>query len=113
VYVSSFPFGQDRWTVSSGGGYQPLWSRDGKELFYLSPDSKVTAVDVETASDKFKSGPPHELFKIQIAGGPATAPTHRWDVSRDGQRFLVVTVLDVVQSPPITVVTNWESTLKR
>jgi Tol biopolymer transport system component len=116
VFVSPFPFNAEhpeRWTISSGGGYQPLWGRDGKELFYLSADSKVSAVDVGTTGDSFTSGPPRPLFSVQIAGGPSAAPTHRWDVSRDGQRFLVVTVLDVTQSPPITVVTNWESSLKR
>jgi serine/threonine protein kinase/Tol biopolymer transport system component len=116
VYVSPFPLTEgreDRWAVSSGGGYQPLWRRDGKELFYLSPDGKVMSVDVNTTSATFQSGTPKPLFSIRIAGGPQAAPTHRWDVSHDGQRFLVTTVLDVIQSPPINVVTNWESALKR
>ena len=116
IYVSPFPLAEgheDRWAVSSSGGYQPLWGRDGKELFYLSPDSKVMAVEVETASSTFRSGTPKPLFTARIAGGPAGAPTHRWDISHDGTRFLMTTVLDVTQSPAINVVTNWDSSLKR
>ena len=116
VYGSPFPLKEgheDRWAVSSGGGYQPLWRRDGKELFYLSADSKVMSVDVNTTSATFQAATPKPLFTVRIAGGPSAAPTHRWDVSHDGQRFLVTTALDVMQSPPINVVTNWESALKR
>jgi serine/threonine protein kinase/Tol biopolymer transport system component len=116
VYVSPFPSTgerEDRLAVSNGLGYQPLWRRDGKELFYLSPDGKVMSVDVNTTSPTFQPGTPKPLFSIRIAGGPQAGPTHRWNVSRDGQRFLVTTVLDVMQSPPISVVTNWESALKR
>jgi serine/threonine protein kinase/Tol biopolymer transport system component len=116
VYVSPFPAPQgreERWAVSSGGGFQPLWRHDGKELFYLSVDGKVMAVDVNTTSENFQSGTPKSLFTSRIAGGPSVAPTHRWDVSPDGQRFLIVTVLDVTQSPAINIMTNWESALKR
>jgi Tol biopolymer transport system component len=116
VFVSPFPMpkgGQERWSISSGGGYQPLWRADGKELFFVSRDNKITAVDVNTTSATFQSGTPRPLFNVQIAGGPSAAPTHRWDVTRDGQRFIVVTVLDVTQSPPINVVTDWQSQLPR
>lgn len=116
VYVSPFLLAEgreDRWAVSSGGGYQPLWRGDGKELFYISSDGKVMSVEVDTSLSTFKSGTPKPLFKAQVEGGPAAAPTHRWDVSRDGQHFLITTTLDVTQSPPINIVTNWESALKR
>jgi serine/threonine protein kinase/Tol biopolymer transport system component len=116
VYVSPFPLAEgreDRWAVSSGGGHQPLWRHDGKEIFYLSSDSKVMSVDVNTTSATFQAATPKPLFTVRIAGGPSAAPTHRWDVSHDGQRFLVTTALDVMQSPPINVMTNWESALKR
>jgi hypothetical protein len=80
---------------------------------YLAPDGKVMSVHVNTTSATFESGTPKPLFTARIAGGPPAAPAHRWDVSQDGQRFLVTTVLDVMQSPPINIVTNWESALKR
>jgi Tol biopolymer transport system component/tRNA A-37 threonylcarbamoyl transferase component Bud32 len=115
VYVSPFPLSsgrEERVAVSSGGGYQPLWRRDGKELLYFSQDSRLMAVEVDTSA-AFRAGTPKTLFATRIAGGPPPAPTHRWDLTRDGQRFLITTVLDVTQSPPITVVTNWESVLKR
>jgi Tol biopolymer transport system component/tRNA A-37 threonylcarbamoyl transferase component Bud32 len=115
VYISPFPVPkgrEDRWAVSSGGGYQPLWRRDGKELLYFSSDSTLMAVDVDTTSAVFHAGVPKPLFAARIAGGPPPAPTHRWDLAHDGQRFLITTALDITQSPPITIVTNWESGLK-
>jgi hypothetical protein len=115
IYVSPFPMPngqQERWAISNGGGYQPLWARDGKEILYVSPDGKVMSVEVSVDSSGLRSGTPQPLFPVRIAGGPPAAPTHRWDVTRDGERFLVTTVLDVTQSPPITIVTNWESALK-
>jgi dipeptidyl aminopeptidase/acylaminoacyl peptidase len=116
VFVSPFPMPpgrQERWAISSAGGYQPLWAADGKELFFISRDNKLTAVEVNTTSATFRSGAAKPLFNVQIAGGPPSAPTHRWDVTRDGQRFIVVTILDVTQSPPINVVTDWQSQLPR
>jgi hypothetical protein len=115
IYVSPFPIpkaSEERWAISSNGGYQPLWTREGKELLYLAGDGTIMSVQVDTAGAEFRSGSPKPLFPVRIAGGASAAPTHRWDVSKDGQRFVVVTVLDVTQSAPINVVTDWESGLK-
>ncbi len=102
----------ERWAVSSGGGFQPLWRRDGKELLYFSRDSKLMSVEVDTDGATFKMGTPKPLFEAHIAGGPPAGPTHRWDITRDGQRFLINTALDTTASPPIQVIMDWESGLK-
>jgi len=115
VFVGPFPAppgGGNRWAVSSGGGFQPMWRRDGKELLYFSRDSKLMSVDVDTDSPTFKMGTPKPLFEVHIAGGAPAGPTHRWDLTRDGQRFLINTALDSTASPPIQVVTDWEAGLK-
>lgn len=116
VFVGPFPLppgGGNRWAVSSGGGFQPMWRRDGKELLYFSLDSKLMSVDVDTDSPTFKMGTPKPLFEVHIAGGAPAGPTHRWDLTRDGQRFLINTALDATASPPIQVVTDWEAGLKK
>jgi Tol biopolymer transport system component len=93
VYVQPFPDSSiDRVKVSQAGGTQPRWRRDGKELFYISTvGSKVMAVDV-TPQPRFRAGIPRSLFTAALlgAGNPAiTINTHRYDVTADGQRFLL------------------------
>jgi Tol biopolymer transport system component len=115
VFVGPFPAppgGGNRWAISSGGGFQPLWRRDGKELLYFSKDSKLMSVEVDTESPTFKMGTPKPLFEVHIAGGAPAGPTHRWDLTRDGQKFLINTALDTTMSPSIQVITDWESALK-
>ncbi len=69
VYVQSFPAGAGKFRVSTDGGSQPRWRRDGKELFFISATARLMAVDVKTAPS-FESGTPQELFDPQI---PASA----------------------------------------
>lgn len=91
VFVQSFPAGHGKWQVSTHGGAQPVWSRDGKELFYKSPPlsdgDKVFAVPVKTGA-MFEAGVPRELFSVNTMGG---LPYFRrqYSVTPDGQRFLV------------------------
>jgi Tol biopolymer transport system component len=110
IYVVPFPPspGGGKWLVSRGGGVQPRWRRDGKELFYISPDSKMMAVEVNTAG-VFQSGEPHALFQTDIVDtGIRTGPMS-WDVAPDG-RFLVITESSI--DPSVTVVLNWRAGLK-
>ena len=119
VYVQSFPAGSGTVRVSTGGGYQPRWRRNGKELFYMAPGGKLTAVDVKTAP-AFQAGTPHAVFDSHMwlpEVGSRTAATliFRYDVTSDGQRFLVNTNLQpepAAASPGITVVLNWTAGLK-
>jgi len=117
VYVSPFPAAPGvKWMVSKGGGDQPRWRRrDGKELFYISPDRKMIAVEISTASGAVQPGIPKALFAAPVYGG-ATLNTTRYDVTADGQKFLInslATETNSAPSSPITVVLNWEAGLKK
>jgi Tol biopolymer transport system component len=109
VYVQTFPQTGGKWLISSGGGAQPHWGGDGKELFYVAPDRTLMAVEVNAAST-FETGAPKPLFATQVNG--YNAP-NRYVVSADGQRFLVNSPAGEVNQTPITVVLNWANTLKR
>jgi Tol biopolymer transport system component len=109
VYVRTFPDAGGKWQVSTGGGAQPRWRRDGKELFYVAPDRKLMSAEVNTGSG-FATGVTTPLFQTQVSS--YTAP-NRYDVSADGQRFLVNSQVEETSQTPITVVLNWSSTLKK
>jgi serine/threonine protein kinase len=116
VYVQPFPTSTGgKWPISSGGGSQPRWRRDGKELFYFTPDQTLMAVDVNTSGGTFQPGIPKPLFRAPVLGGSGGAPgvAWRWDISRDGQRFLINTTLDDEVASPISVVVNWQSEMKQ
>jgi Tol biopolymer transport system component len=111
VYVQPFPVPSGgKWKIGSGS--QPHWRRDGKELFYISGDSKVMAVDV-TTTPAFKAGTPKALFAAPIMAGARFVS--RCDVTADGKKFLITTVPEESNSAasPITVVLNWEAGLKK
>jgi len=116
IDVRPFPSASDgRWTISTGGGMAPRWSGDGKELFYISPDSKMMAVEVST-SPVFKVGIPRPLFQAPIWGGGTFHNVARYDVTADGKRFLInsVTADAATSAPaPITIVLNWTALLKK
>ena len=108
IYVQAFPSTGRRWQVSNTGGRQPLWRADGKELFFVSDERKFYAVDVSARSGSFEFGTPTFLFDM-----PANVWNSRnsYVPSRDGQRFLVNTLLEV-DDAPINVVHNWRAALK-
>ncbi|MCA1652431.1 MAG: protein kinase, partial [Acidobacteria bacterium] len=91
--------------VSRGGGTAPRWRRDGRDLFYLAPDGKMMAVDVN-AGQEFSVGTPAALFQTP----PRTVVG---DVTADGKRFLLVTPVAPSASVPFTVVLNWTAGLKK
>ena len=89
------------------------WRQDGKELYYLSADSQVMAVDVTTTPD-FHAGTPKALFSVPEAFFRlSTTPGNLADVSPDGKRFLFALPVDQNQPDDIKVVLNWESGLKK
>jgi eukaryotic-like serine/threonine-protein kinase len=107
VYVASFPsFGGKR-QVSSGGGCQAHWRKDGKELFYLDLQGKLMAVDV-TTGPSFEAGAPRPLFQTPILVNPVI---DQYAVTGDGRRFILGTPLG--EEEPITVMLNWTAGLKR
>jgi eukaryotic-like serine/threonine-protein kinase len=115
VYVQPFPMSTGgKWPISNGGGGQPRWSRDGKELFYFTPDSTLMAVSVGASGATFQPGVPKPLFHAAVLGGNGggTGQAWRWDISPDGQRFLINTALEETTASPVTIVLNWQSALK-
>jgi eukaryotic-like serine/threonine-protein kinase len=99
-----------KWLISLGGGSEPRWRGDGKELFYVAPNGKLMAVEV-TANPVFQAGAPAELFAAPARMGPSILP--RWDVAPDGKRFLFAALSQQTASTPFTVILNWQSTLKK
>jgi hypothetical protein len=99
----------------AGRGSQPQWRGDGRELFYISEDSEVTAVPVAT-QPAFNPGVARALFVAPIWGRGGTANVTRYDVAADGQRFLINTLpantTTAARPAPITVVLNWAAGLK-
>jgi eukaryotic-like serine/threonine-protein kinase len=109
VYVQSFPGGGGIRQVSTGGGIGPLWRGDGKELFYHAPDGKLMAVAVKGGAS-FEAGMPAPLFEFR-AGGNVITPYY--DVTSDGQRFLLSTIVETEAAAPLTVVVNWAAEAKK
>jgi serine/threonine protein kinase/Tol biopolymer transport system component len=108
VYVQPFPPTGSKWQISNGGARQPLWSHDGKELFFVSDARKLYAVDIRSGSG-FDFGIPRLLFELRANVFNAR---NSYVPSRDGQRFLVNMLLDEAASP-INVVLNWTAGLKK
>jgi eukaryotic-like serine/threonine-protein kinase len=104
VYVQPFPPSGGKWQISTKGGFTPRWRGDGKELFYLSPERELMSVDVNSAGATFEVSSPKTLFQTQV---DTASISNRYDVSRDGQRFLMSLPAENTVSPPITVITNW------
>jgi len=102
VYVQPFPQGGGKRQVSMNGGRQPRWSGDGKELFYVEGDTLV-AVSV-TTEPTFSVGSARPLFDAQDA---FVGRGHSYDVSAEGQRFVMVETLEEPPAPLIRVVQNW------
>lgn len=105
VYVDSFPRPGRRVVVSSGGGLSPRWRADGGELYYVAPNGAMMAVATPPL-DPFEPGVPRELFRVPIV----FAPEPFYDVTADGERFLINQPEDVEQAP-LTMIVNWRSLL--
>jgi Tol biopolymer transport system component len=112
IYVQPYPGPGGKWQISTEGGVEPLWNRNGRELFYRS-GKKMMAVEIVT-KPSFSPGTPKVLFEGQYQSLP-TISTPNYDVSPDGQRFLMLKPVEQVQAAPtqINVVLNWFEELKR
>ena len=105
IFVQSFPERGGKWQVSTNGGGNSIWSRDGRELFYVSTDGKMMAVEIKGGA-KFESGAPKPLFNVRLPGG-----SNAWfDVGKDG-RFLIPIQPGQADNAPMTVVVNWQTGL--
>ncbi|HEY3124050.1 MAG TPA: hypothetical protein VGK70_08280, partial [Thermoanaerobaculia bacterium] len=103
VFVQAFPASGGKWQISTAGGSYPRWRRDGKELYYIAPDNALMAVEVATGSG-FAAGTPKALFRTRIK---SLDLGFQYDVSPDGNRFLINTLEEDRQASSITVVQNW------
>lgn len=86
VFVESIPTGRGKWRISNAGGAQPLWRRDGRELFYRADDGGIMAVPM-TGGPSFSPGAPIRLFTFDSFG--VIVARRQFTVSPDGQRFLI------------------------
>ena len=107
VYVRDFPAGSHKWQVSNHGGLIPHWRRDGRELFYLTPEGMLVAVAVNLGT-AFEFGPPQALFGTGIRFAPQFKMwMNQYAVTHDGQRFLLNRQVPEVKPSVITAVIPW------
>ena len=109
IYVQPFPGPGAKTRISTSGGRWPEWRRDGRELFYVTPDDRLMAVALTVSGLAFEVGSPALLFTLRIEPPTLFSTTSPYDVSPDGQRFLVNTVLGEGNTAPLTVVLNWKA----
>ena len=110
VYVQSFPKPSGKWQISTAGGGDPRWRRDGRELYFISADRKLMAVDVK-ADATFQAGAPEALFDVRVSG--LVDVRGHYAVTADGRRFLVNRLAEAGGSSPMTVVLNWTAALRK
>ena len=104
IVVQPFPAPSGKWQLSTGGGTQPRWRADGKELYFIAPDGTLVAVTVAASGSTFEAGKPVALFptRLQILSDKA-----QYAVSRDG-RFLMNQTREESTAVPITLIQNWQ-----
>jgi len=112
IYVASFPEPRGKWQVSAGGGEQPRWRGDGRELFYLAPDGVMMAAPVNSGAS-FDAGRPTALFQAHPYQPISALDLFTYDVTADGQRFLINTRTEQTEAAPLSVQLNWTLELKR
>ncbi len=110
VYIRPFPGPGGKWQVSTSGGTRPRWRRDGKELFYLGLDDKIMSAEIKLGTTTVDVGSVRPLFQFRpFAGGGRDI----YDVTGDGQRFLVASPGSEESSSPVTLVVNWTAEIKK
>jgi Tol biopolymer transport system component len=109
VYVQAFPTPGRKWQVSTEGGIEPVWSADGKTLYYFASDRRLTRVDV-TIGATFDAGVPVPMFSLPLA---AQLARNRYLIAPGGQRYLIVAPMGEGMSRPMTVVLGWDAALGR
>jgi eukaryotic-like serine/threonine-protein kinase len=110
VYVQPYPGPGGKWQISTEGGREPLWNRNGREMFYRN-GNKMMAVEI-TTQPSFSAGTPKVLFEGPYQTNPVSTPNY--DVSADGQRFLMLKAGEQAEAPAqINVVLNWFEELKQ
>jgi hypothetical protein len=110
VYVQPLPSNGTRWQVSRGGGRQPQWRPDGRQLYYISLDKKLIAVDVDTSGPQFVNGASRVLVDTRVGGWERTHLGNPYGISANGERVLVANAGE--ETLPISVLVNWQSMMR-
>jgi eukaryotic-like serine/threonine-protein kinase len=107
IYVQPFPGPGRREPISTNGGAQVRWRRDGRELFYIALDGRLMAVPIRFPTEgHVEAGAPVPLFATRVGGAVRGPDRQQYAVSADGQRFLMSTV--EMSTSPISVILNWK-----
>ncbi len=109
VYVQAFPAAGAKWQISTAGGGEPSWRKDGKEMYFMN-ENQLMAVDVSATAGGFEHGAPKLLFEAPFTG---EIRRNRYVAAADGQKFLAVTLGEEGASTAVRVVLNWKAALKR
>ncbi len=113
IYVQPFPGPGGKLQISTQGGVQPRWRRDGEEIFYVAADGRMMAAPLSPQSGSLSVGNPRALFKTAILPDAVFPAIFDYAVTADGQRFLIVTPTSETLVFPATVVLNWAAKLDR
>jgi len=112
VYVRPFDRARTRqWRVTAGGGTQPRWSKDGKQIYFLGAGKKLMSVAVKTQGDEFVAGTPAEIMPLPRL--PYTFSGYLYDVAPRGDHVVFIRVNADLGNPPLRVILNWEGLLKQ
>jgi len=109
VYIVPFPRGEGKWQVSTGGGRQPRWRGDSRELFFLTTGNKLMSAEVQEENASIEIDVPKSLF--QTSSAPSAFRTY--DVTRDGKRFIFITQSPESSAIGITLITNWPALIDK
>ena len=108
IYATTFPTPTGKLQVSRGGGTEPRWRGDGKEIFYLAPGSMLTAVSVTEGTGTLLFGTLQPLFQMHGRAPISSSDLFTYDVARDGRRFLVNRYLKPTNLQPLNIILNSE-----
>jgi eukaryotic-like serine/threonine-protein kinase len=108
VYVTRFPNTGARYQVSLAGGIQPVWAKDGKQLYFLDAGQRLSVAEVRTDKDAVQVGPPRTLFQTNVMASLSGAG---YDLARDGRFLMLYWAFDT--AAPMTMVANWDAELKK
>jgi Tol biopolymer transport system component len=105
VYVTSYPSAAGKWQISRGGGNEPRWRGDGKELYYVAPGGMLTAVPIN-GEGTFSSATPVPLFQEHARSVISSTDLFTYDVTKDGNRFIVNRFVKPDHAAPLTIILN-------